>query len=489
MTQMGPLSHANAEKKEDEALAQEAQTFLERSPTHQFMAELLAELRNRNLLWWTPEGLRVRYSATERLRWLKDRADLRQAITTQLTGLGPKVARKKTADFQASLIDSAVDDGDCTIQSFEEAFDPKDLAVYGPAQDLWKQFRQRMPWSEDTVTHQEIAAFMVRMLLADKGALGLSRKPILTAWEVRTAIPGKVWHTRMPVDVRVAIDEARFERERSRAKDPFLAVDDLAIALPEIICANVPLRELAKLVEVAERALGFEGQVAEVAAPVSASAASATASNGAAANGTASHGMAATGVHPPASGPVGAGVALSPPPASTSQVTTIGAAAVHAPASSVQAAGTAPAPSSAVSPAGVAPSVTPVAGGAPPPVGPRPDFSSWGGGVAPGAVAPPAVALPRINAPGASSAEFRAARPQSRALPSEPTMRAAQPVTAFEPEERPSDMLTPLPEKLEVIRARSTTDTGDEAEITFDIETPADDGTKSSRVPSAPPPR
>lgn len=257
-SQAEPLKHVDAERKEDATLAQEASTFLSKAPAVQLVAELLTELRAKNLPWWGPDALRARHSATDRMRWFRDRADIRQQITTQLTGLGPKAARKKDPDFQASLLDSAVEDGDCTARAFEEAFDPRELAVYGPASDYWRQFRQRMPWSQDIVAHQEVMAFLLKMLLAEKGSLGLPRKAILTPWEVRTNIPGRVWHTRIPLDLRVAIDDARFEREKAKGREPFHAKDDLALAMPEVIAANIPLKEFARVLDIAERAMGFE---------------------------------------------------------------------------------------------------------------------------------------------------------------------------------------------------------------------------------------
>lgn len=264
-----PLRHSDVEKKEDEVLVQEAHAFLSKAPSLQLVAELLGELRTKALPWWAPEGLRVRYNASERLRWLRDRPDLRQQITTQVTGLVPKAARKKAPDFQASLIDSAVEDGDCSVRAFEDAFAPTDLAIYGPAADFWRQFRLRMPWAQETPVHQELVAFVLKALLAekgvDKGTQGFTRKPILTPWDVRTALPGKVWHTRMPLDVRVAIDDARFERERTRPRDPFHARDDLALALPEIIAAHLPLKDFTRVLDAAEKAMGMEGSVPDVA--------------------------------------------------------------------------------------------------------------------------------------------------------------------------------------------------------------------------------
>lgn len=253
------LVHVDAEKKEDETLRAEARAHLAETPSLQLVAELLAKLRVADPSFWSPNVLRERWSAAERMRWYRQRPDLRQSITTRLTGLAPKAARKKMPDFQAALIDSVVDEGDIAVRAFEETFEPTDLAVYGPAAGFWHAMRELFPWHDDAAAHQELAAWLLKALLADTSSIvGLGRVPILTAWDLRTSIDGRVWHTRIPLEVRVAIDEARLSQERDRPGVPFHAQDDLVIAVPDIIAASVPLRDLAGVLDTAERAMGFD---------------------------------------------------------------------------------------------------------------------------------------------------------------------------------------------------------------------------------------
>lgn len=259
-----PLQHHDADKKDPETLAKEERSHIANEPALQLTAELLTKLRALDLPWWTPEKLRARWGAAERMRWYKDRWDLRQNITTELTGLAPKAARRKAPEFQAALIDSVLEEGDISIRSFEEAFEPMDLVVYGSASAVWHAFRESMPWEQDTPVHQELLAWLLKALLTDRSSFpGLGRVPILTPWDVRTAINGKVWHTRIPLDVRVAIDDARFKQEKDKPSSPFHAESDLGIAIPEIIAGNVPLRELIPVLLVAERSMAFEAPKGE----------------------------------------------------------------------------------------------------------------------------------------------------------------------------------------------------------------------------------
>ncbi len=253
-----PLVHADPEKSDDATLAEEAAAHLAKSPGLQLVAELLVKLRASSPSWWTAQVARETWGPGTRMTWLLARRDLRQKLTTSLTGLAPKSARNKTPDFQANLIDSAIEDGDVSVKEFDDAFSPQDLVTYGPVVELWQKFRERMPWGQDTLENQELMAWLLDALIAPASTLaGCTRKSILTPLAVRTSIPGKLWHTHIPIDVRIAIDEQRFAREKAKPGEPFHAVDDLAVATPAIIVANIPLRELARLLDHAERSMGF----------------------------------------------------------------------------------------------------------------------------------------------------------------------------------------------------------------------------------------
>ncbi len=371
-----PLQHQDADRKEPETLAKEARSHIANEPALQLMAELLTKLRAIDVPWWTPEKLRARWGAAERMRWFKDRWDLRQNITTELTGLAPKAAKRKAPEFQAALIDSVLEEGDISVRAFEEAYEPMDLVIYGPASAFWHAFRESMPWEQDTPVHQELLSWLLKALLTDRSSFpGLGRVPILTPWEVRTAINGKVWHTRIPLDVRVAIDDARFRQEKDKGGVPFHAEHDLGIAVPEIIAGNVPLRELIPVLIVAERSMGFE-KAAEVRTDAAASAPATTPAATAAVPAPAAIGLAAP--QPPvaeASGfgddedeedatPSPAPAAAAPAPAATPAPA---AAPAAAPAPVAAPAAAAPA---AAAPAAAAPAATAKSGAAPKAGGP-----------------------------------------------------------------------------------------------------------------------
>lgn len=257
-----PLTHEDRQDNDDESRARDARLHLAKTPSLQLVAELLGKLRSMELSWWTPAQCRERWSAIARMRWFKERPDLRQQITSKLTGLAPNAARRFWEDDQAALIDAVIDTGDIDVAAFENAFDPADMVVYGPQADFWREFRERMPWEEDSGDNQKIASWLLKALLADRSSIeGLTRRPILTALEVRSAIDPEIWARCMPLDIRVAVDEARLRAERARPREPFHSRHELSIATPERIVQAIPLTELMFVIAHAERAMGFDGTV------------------------------------------------------------------------------------------------------------------------------------------------------------------------------------------------------------------------------------
>ena len=141
-----PIHHRNPDAMDDEQLRAEARIYLAKAPPLQLVAELMFKLRASPLPWWTPEQTHELWNAGQRMQWYAERADLRAEITHTLTGLAPKAARKRWPSSQAELIEAALEAGDITAAAFESAFDPCDLVVYGPWQEMWTKFRERMPW-------------------------------------------------------------------------------------------------------------------------------------------------------------------------------------------------------------------------------------------------------------------------------------------------------------------------------------------------------
>ncbi len=248
----------NLDPTSDEGLAAEARSKLGKRGDLQLVAEIYESLRSSSFEWWTPSFTMETWPASMRMEWLRDRPDLRQTITSQLTGLPRRTAREKDVTFQASLIESVIACGDVAPETVERAFSATDIALYGPAREIWSEFRRRFPWHQDTVENQRFVSWLIRALLVDRSSIDheMSRKPILTPCDVRTAIGPATWHTRIPLEVRIAIDVARLKLERGRPREPFHTGSELAIATPEILATNIPLIDLVPVFAAADAALG-----------------------------------------------------------------------------------------------------------------------------------------------------------------------------------------------------------------------------------------
>jgi hypothetical protein len=201
--------------------------------------------------------------------WFAQRPDLRQTVTTKLTGLAPRAARKKPPYFQAELVDAVVNEGDASIGDFEEAFDPYDVVAYGPVSAFWRRFRAQLPLEDEGPALRGLMAWLLETLLSEDGCFENSkRKPILNAFELRSAIDGECWHRHIPLEIRVAIDEARFRQEKLRPGRPFVARHDLRIATAEVIAQYLPLAALEPVLERAEQAMGLDVESAQSSLPL-----------------------------------------------------------------------------------------------------------------------------------------------------------------------------------------------------------------------------
>jgi hypothetical protein len=255
-----PLVHDDADQT-DEAARRKARAWAAKWPQVQFIGELLAILRSADPTWWSPDLLTTLWPPLTRMRWLAQRADLRQRITTSVTGLGKHAARTKSCEFQAELIESALAEGDVTTTTFDAAFEPLELATYGSLQEIWTQFKDRMPWASDTPCNQKVIGQVLRALLAERNPFDaeMMRRPILTACEMREAIDSTVWQTCVPLELRVQMDDARVRWEKARVKEPYHARHDLQIVTPELIPVHIPLVDLMGIFRAAERSMRFDG--------------------------------------------------------------------------------------------------------------------------------------------------------------------------------------------------------------------------------------
>jgi hypothetical protein len=261
------LIHTNPDLS-DEALAKEAEVHLAKSATLQAMVQILEKQRKmllqsakedptRQLGWLTLAELRKAFPATMRMQALSSRPDIRQRITTELTGLRPKASRGKNAEFQADLIDSTIDDGDIGLQEFEIAFDLKDLVTYMDVSSFWKFFMDESLAriiEENSSKEKELFAFLLDAFLQSRDPL----KPILTHLDVRAAIQGEIWQQRIPLGKRVAVDTARLAQERKTTSQAFTAKQEIDIVTLEVI-VELDLSDLVPILRAAGKAMDLEG--------------------------------------------------------------------------------------------------------------------------------------------------------------------------------------------------------------------------------------
>lgn len=250
-----PLQHSG-EAVEKDVRRQEAADHLARWPALQVVAEVLVALRAAGVPWWSPAHLGERWPVGERLRWLEPRADLRENVSRSLTGLPLREGHRRSVSFQAELIEAVLDPV-LDAQRIEEAFDPRDLVVYGPVGEMWDEAMLRIPWASE-LPWALVEQLLAVLVAAGSAALDTTRPPILSAWQLRMAIDTRAWQAHLPARVRAAVDEARLHKELVDPSTPFTARDELAIVTPSVLATSLPLRALRPVFSVAARVMGLE---------------------------------------------------------------------------------------------------------------------------------------------------------------------------------------------------------------------------------------
>ena len=250
-----PLVHPNHAVDAD-ALRQEAKDHLARWPALQVMAEVLIELRIAGVPWWEPFHVGERWGLRERLGWFEQRPDLREEIARSMTGLSLRNGRRRSVAFQAELIEAMADPVH-DAQRLDDAFDPRDLVVYGPVGELWDQAVGQIPW--DAELPPALVERLLGLLLSERSAhLGTTRPALLTPWQLRTAIDTRAWQAHLPARIRAMVDEARLHKELVEPGAPFTARDELEIVTVGVLATSFPLRAIRPVFSAAARIMGLE---------------------------------------------------------------------------------------------------------------------------------------------------------------------------------------------------------------------------------------
>jgi len=120
---------------------------------------------------------------------------------------------------------------------------------------LWDPF----VWEEDTDARRDLVASFIESLLKDRGTAEVKPlKAILTPWEVINAIAPDIWHTKVPLEIRVQVHKAWLEQEQAKSREPFLASHVIKIATPRILAANILLVDLHGVIKLGLKRMGFD---------------------------------------------------------------------------------------------------------------------------------------------------------------------------------------------------------------------------------------
>lgn len=236
----------------DDVLVARAQERLAKNRECQLLATLIDQLRERNRPWWNARTLKDIWPTATRFQWLEKRPDVRGRLTHQLTGLARIASREADRSFQADLIDRVVEAGDATVEDWERSFQPEEIAVHGPAAEIWQEFRARFPWDAPAPEDKDLLVWLFIELLDEKKE-GSRTTSIMTPLYVRSAIDVRVWQEHIPLEIRVQVDGRRLRKELEGKS--FTCRDELAVVKIERIVEHVPAAHLRGVLDALERVL------------------------------------------------------------------------------------------------------------------------------------------------------------------------------------------------------------------------------------------
>lgn len=256
-----PIVHImHAPNASDEALAAEAQDHLLHHPPLEVLSEILQVLRDKQRPWFLPQTLLDFCGVQERLQLLAARPDVRERLLVTLIGAKPRTARRTPLPMQAEQILIAMEAQDVDAQSFDQAFQTQELALYLDAAALWRCILSRLPWEENDSADKEFVGLVVRCLLSPE-RLKTSWSPsgaIITPWDLLRGIDARVWNQHIPLDLRAKIHEAWLMATEDGNVQAFTPRDVLELVPPDVFMHHLKLDDLRGILLLAEKRMGFE---------------------------------------------------------------------------------------------------------------------------------------------------------------------------------------------------------------------------------------
>lgn len=244
----------------DDILSKEAGQFVIDHPPLQVLTELISILRAEKPRWYTPETMLGFSPVAERMLALESRPDIRKRLLVELTSAKPKTALRTPLEMQGRQLMIAIEAEDVSVAEYELAHEPVELALYLDAGALWRFILNALPWEANEEADKNIVALLVSSLISQsrKKTTWSPSGAILTAWDLMHGIDARVWNQHLPLDLRVKIHQAWVEATRDGSETIFAPKQAFEIVPPEVFMQHFKLLDLRKILELAEKRMGFE---------------------------------------------------------------------------------------------------------------------------------------------------------------------------------------------------------------------------------------
>ena len=224
------------------------------------------------LSWWS---LHDRYDAYSVLDWFVQRADIRQGILTGMCNFPARAGRLMAPTQQAGLIETVIESNDRSSADFDAALRPEDAVVYGPADDIFRQFAQSLPKEkvEDAEQQRRIMYVLAEslMLFVDGIRSGSDRlqAPIMTPIDLRMILGFPQWHQYLPKETLAEVDRMRIAQEKKRPDAAFTTRMEFHVVGMLTIVQSFPFPLIRKIFDVAAtRRIRLDKPPTQAAVPV-----------------------------------------------------------------------------------------------------------------------------------------------------------------------------------------------------------------------------
>ncbi|MEI6614432.1 MAG: hypothetical protein WCL37_06010, partial [Chrysiogenales bacterium] len=257
-----PLVHKDIKATYDKLSAEQV-AFYQSSRERQVVAEMRTQLAEINPRWLSAEKCIRLYTTSQIFLDMGSRRDARSRLMMKLISsyLPVKTTEAMLPDFQASFVDQVVENGEKTPLEVVRALDYKLVVCYGDVERRWHEVMENFPWDDNSRATKQILTYCVESFLDkervhEENGKKIKHSPVLTYLEFRKALPYLEWERYLPLELKAAAAEERFNMETNHQQQS--AESEVKKVGVGAICNAIPTNFFKGIFLLANERMGFQ---------------------------------------------------------------------------------------------------------------------------------------------------------------------------------------------------------------------------------------